>query len=114
VNSFWEQIEPHIVNAVAILLPLIVGVAAGWLRHQARVFVEGVVRKVEDHASSRPAPMSGAAKRELALGLIHQERPQMSEERASQLIEAVLPKVRAEAAERLSNPDLPPKTPRSG
>lgn len=120
MNEFWMKVEPMILNALAILLPIAVGTAAGWLRHRARLWgtVEGAVREAEHHSSSRPAPLAGYEKRSMALDIIRTQRPRLTEERASQMIEAVLPKVRRE-----SQPPHPetcvcstclPRTPRVG
>lgn len=120
MNEFWTKVEPMLLEALALVLPVAAGALVGWLRHRARVWltVEGAVREVEHHSSSRPAPMPGYEKRSMALGIIRTQRPRLTEERASEMIEEVLPKVRRE-----SQPPHPetcvcstclPRTPRVG
>lgn len=107
MNSFWQQLEPMVLGALALIIPVAAGTAVAWLKSRARtwVLVKGAVRQAED-ISVPGSPLTGDEKRQIATRLVQQVKPGMASARVSQMIEAVLPDVRRESD--------PPRTPRSG
>lgn len=88
-----------LVSAAVVIVPTATTFIVTWLR--AKTAALGVVRQavteVEQFASSRPEAITGPEKRELALEKIRRDpRTDIDDERATRLIERVLPEVRAE------------------
>ena len=95
----WEQLETVVVDGLKLLVPALVAFALAWLqrRRMQLVIAKDAVVEVE-RTCWREAPPSGAAKKSRAVSLIQSETgafTQMSACRAGELVEQVLPEVRA-------------------
>lgn len=100
---------PLLIIAATAIIPAATALIVTWLKAKtaALLVVRTAVQEVEDFSSARPdSQMSGDEKRELALRKIRRDpRTDISDQRATQLIDRVLPEVRRQS--------VPPPAPAS-
>jgi hypothetical protein len=93
------QIVALLLAAAAVVVPAVSTFLVAWFRAKtaALAVVRQAVQETEAFASSRP-DVTGAEKRELALSKIRKDpRTDIDDQRATQLIERVLPEVRRDS-----------------
>jgi predicted metal-dependent hydrolase len=101
LSSFWSIVAPHIAEALLLVLPPGAAFLVAWLR--AKAATVSTVKRVVADVERDVGEASGPHKKLLAMQRLHQARPRLDPERASQLIEQVLPEVKRDS--------LPPQAP---
>jgi hypothetical protein len=99
MSDLWKLIQPYVVQALGVLVPLLVGLAAAMIRKATE---RALVRRVVSELDQSDLFASGADKKQQAVDRLTKES-RLTEAKASQLIEAVLPQVRRES-------DTPPSS----
>lgn len=99
MSDLYNLIQPYIAQALGVLVPLVIGLAAAWIR---RATERALVRRVVSELDQSDLAASGPEKKQIAVDRITKES-RLTEARASTLIEAVLPQVRRES-------DAPPSS----
>lgn len=103
MTQVLETLQRHANEALmTALLGVALAAAAAaraWFQKKTREWnaVKTTVRQVEDETSEPGGYLPGATKRRRALDRLRQTNPGLPEERASELIERVLPEVRRES-----------------
>jgi hypothetical protein len=107
VSSFADQVVPLIVGGLAVLIPAAAGAGAAWLKSRAQTWmmVKAAVQTAEEQSASSRRPLSGPAKHKIAIGLLAESQPGLTPQRASKIIEAVLPEVKRKS--EAPSPDSP-------
>jgi hypothetical protein len=109
MNAIWEAIQPQLISAIILLIVTGAGLVVAWLKAKTRRWeqeqVKQAVKEVDDSSYDATYPPTGRQKHQDALAKLRVTAPGLHPEKASQMIEAVLPQVREESDR--SPPTLP-------
>jgi hypothetical protein len=101
MTDLFEEIKQQVVLVLMLLIPAIGAALVAWVKSKQRKWeqdaVKQAVREVDDSAFRSNYPPTGRQKHQEALAKLRVTAPGLKPERASQMIEAVLPVVREES-----------------